>query len=131
LIVKVPGTRQLEASSEIVEYVDIYPTLCELAGLELPEHLQGDSFKDLLYDKEAKSDGVAICQWYAGITTIREDWFYTEWVNDNDSSYARMLYDHRIDPHENVNISEDALHAETIDDLSSEMRRSRAPNYFK
>ncbi|MCK5694594.1 MAG: sulfatase [Bacteroidales bacterium] len=131
LIVRVPGTQQLKESSEIVEYVDIYPTLCELAGLELPEHLQGDSFKDLLYDKEAKSDGVAICQWYAGITTIRENWFYTEWVNDNDSSYARMLYDHRIDPHENVNISEDPLHAETIDDLSSEMRRSRAPNYFK
>jgi hypothetical protein len=42
-----------------------------------------------------------------------------------------MLYDHRIDPAENTNISEDPLHAETIDDLSSEMRRSRAANYFK
>jgi len=131
LIVKVPGTKQLKASSEIVEYVDIYPTLCELAGLELPEHLQGDSFKDLLYDNKATSDGVAICQWYAGITTIRENWFYTEWVNDNDSSYARMLYDHKVDPDENLNISEDPLHAETIDALSAEMRHSRAPNYFK
>jgi len=131
LIVKVPGTQQLKESSEIVEYVDIYPTLCELAGLELPEHLQGNSFRDLLYDKEATSDGVAICQWFAGITTIRESWFYTEWVNDNDSSYARMLYDHRVDPDENLNISEDPVHAETIDDLSSEMRRSRAANYFK
>ncbi len=131
LIVKVPGTKQLGASSEIVEYVDIYPTLCELAGLELPEHLQGNSFKALLYDEEAASDGVALCQWYAGITTIREDWFYTEWVNDNDSSYARMLYDHRVDPAENTNISEDPEHAETIDALSAEMRRSRAPNYFK
>lgn len=131
LIVKVPGAKQLDVSSEIVEFVDIYPSLCELAGLELPGHLQGNSFKDLLYDEEAVSDGVAICQWYAGITTIRESWFYTEWVNDNDSSYARMLYDHRIDPAENVNISEKAIHAETIDALSAEMRRSRAPNYFK
>ena len=131
LIVKVPGAKQLGASSEIVEYVDIYPTLCELAGLELPEHLQGNSFRDLLYDQDAKSDGVAICQWFAGITTIRENWFYTEWVNDKDSSYARMLYDHRVDPAENVNISEDPSYAETIDDLSTEMRRSRAPNYFK
>ncbi len=131
LIVKVPGTKQPGASSEIVEYVDIYPTLCELAGLELPEHLQGNSFRDLLYDSEASSDGVAICQWFAGITTIRDNWFYTEWVNDTDSSYARMLYDHRIDPAENINISEDPVHAETIDALSTEMRRSRAPNYFK
>jgi len=131
LIVRVPGSKQVGSSSEIVEYVDIYPTLCELAGLEVPEHLEGASFRNLLFDPEAKSDGVAICQWFAGITTIRENWFYTEWVNDNDSSYARMLYDHRIDPDENMNISEDPAQAETIDALSAEMRRSRAPDYFK
>ena len=131
LIVKVPGTKQLGASSEIVEYVDIYPTLCELAGLELPEHLEGASFRNLLFDPEARSDGVAICQWYAGITTIRENWFYTEWVNENDSSYARMLYDHNVDSDENFNVSEDPKHEGTIDALSAEMRRSRAADYFK
>lgn len=131
LVLKVPGTDQVGATSEIVEYVDIYPTLCELAGLELPDHLQGNSFRELLFDPDATSDGVAICQWYAGITTIRENWFYTEWVNDRDSAYARMLYDHRVDPHENRNISEDPIHAETIDGLSAEMRRSRSPNYFR
>lgn len=131
LIMRVPGIKQVEASREIVEYVDIYPTLCELAGLELPGHLQGNSFRELLGDPGAKSDGVAICQWYAGVTTIRENWFYTEWINDNDSSYARMLYDHRIDPAEDFNISEDPRHAETISALSAEMRRSRAADYFK
>ena len=30
-------------SQAIVEFVDIYPTLCELAGLEMPSHLQGES----------------------------------------------------------------------------------------
>ena len=130
LIIRVPGVNQEKASAEIVEYVDIYPTLCELAGLELPEHLQGNSFRELLFDPDASSDGVAICQWFAGITTIRENWFYTEWIDDKDSAYARMLYDHRVDPDENVNISEDPIHAETIGELSGEMRRSRAPNYF-
>jgi arylsulfatase A-like enzyme len=131
LIIRVPGVEQVKASSEIVEYVDIYPTLCELAGLERPEHLQGNSFKDLLFDPEAKSDGVAISQWYAGITTIRDHWFYTEWINDQDSAYARMLYDHRSDPHENFNISGDPDHTATMESLSAEMRRSRAPEYFK
>ncbi len=131
LILKVPGTRQVASNTEIVEYVDIYPTLCELAGLDLPAHLQGKSFMDLLFDQEAESDGVAICQWYAGITTIREHWFYTEWVNDQDSAYARMLYDHRVDPGENVNISEREENGPVISDLSAEMRRSRAPNYFQ
>ena len=131
LIVVVPGTDQVKASDQVVEYVDIYPTLCELAGLELPVHLQGDSFKELLFDAEAVSDGVAICQWFAGVTTIRENWFYTEWISDSDSAYARMLYDHRVDPGENVNISEREEYSTVIDELSTEMRRSRAANYFR
>ena len=131
LILKVPGTQQVKASTQIVEYVDIYPTLCELTGLELPDHLQGDSFKDLLFDSEAVSDGVAICQWFAGVTTIRENWFYTEWISDSDSAYARMLYDHSVDPGENENISEQEEYGTVISDLSEEMRRSRAPNYFQ
>jgi len=131
LILKVPGTKQVKSTKEIVEYVDIYPTLCELAGLELPEHLQGTSFKDLLFQENATSDGVAVCQWYAGITTIRDSYFYTEWVNDEDQEYARMLYDHQVDPEENVNISELEKNQEVIRDLSAEMRRSRAENYFQ
>jgi iduronate 2-sulfatase len=131
LIVVVPGTEQVKASEQVVEYVDIYPTLCELAGLELPVHLQGNSFRELLFDEEATSDGVAICQWFAGVTTIRENWFYTEWISDSDSAYARMLYDHQVDPGENVNISVREEYNTVISDLSAEMRRSRAPNYFK
>ena len=121
----------MESEGTRIVVVDIYPTLCELAGLEVPEHLEGVSFRNILFNPEAKSDGVAICQWYAGITTISEKWFYTEWVTDSDSSYARMLYDHKVDPDENLNISEDPLHAETIEALSAEMRRSRTADYFK
>jgi len=113
-----------------VEYVDIYPTLCELAGLDLPGHLEGASFASLLSDPEATTDGVAVCQWYEGVTTIRDSWFYTEWIDDADSAYTRMLYDHRTDPGENVNISEEEAHEGIIENLSAEMRRSRAPNYF-
>ncbi|MEN8202748.1 MAG: sulfatase [Bacteroidota bacterium] len=131
LILKVPGTKQVKSTSEIVEYVDIYPTLCELAGLELPVHLQGRSFRNLLFDPSAQSDGVAICQWYAGITIIRDTYFYTEWVNDEDQEYARMLYDHSLDPDENVNISERGENQEIIRELSDEMRLSRAENYFR
>jgi iduronate 2-sulfatase len=85
----------------------------------------------LLFDPEASSDGVAICQWYAGITTIRDNWFYTEWINDADSAYARMLYDHGVDPDENMNISEHKDQAEVVGELSAQMRRSRAENYFR
>jgi hypothetical protein len=52
-------------------------------------------------------------------------------VNEEDQEYARMLYDHRVDPGENVNISEMEENQEVIRELSAEMRRSRAENYFK
>jgi hypothetical protein len=42
-----------------------------------------------------------------------------------------MLYDHMTDPGENFNISEDPDHAEIIQSLGVEMRRSRAPEYFR
>ncbi len=131
LILSVPGKEQVKATGEIVEYVDIYPTLCDLAGLVKPDHLQGTSFAELLFDPGAVSDGVAVSQWFAGITTIRGRYFYTEWVNDADSAYARMLYDHGTDPGENVNISGEPSAQEVVRQMSREMRRSRAPSYFQ
>jgi len=130
LILKVPGSEQVGSYPGIVEFVDIYPTLCELAGLELPDHLQGNSLMEMLFDPGADSDGVAVSQWFDGITAIRDHYFYTEWVDDNDSAYARMLYDHEVDPGENVNISEYPEQAATVEKMSHEMRRSRAENYF-
>ena len=51
LIVRFPSqVRPGRACPEIVESVDIFPTLCELAGLEIPNHVQGRSFLSLLGD---------------------------------------------------------------------------------
>ena len=37
-------------SNALVELVDMYPTLCDLAGVSLPAHLEGQSFAPLLSD---------------------------------------------------------------------------------
>tara|TARA_R110002049_G_scaffold308910_2_gene514835 strand:- start:6322 stop:7833 length:1512 start_codon:yes stop_codon:yes gene_type:complete len=131
LIIRVPGKDQVGSTNEIVEFVDIYPTLCKLAGLDLPNHLQGESFKDLLFDPNAKSDGIAISQMKSGVTTIKENFFYTEWIDDEDKSYARMLYDHNVDKDENYNISEQPKSASVVQELSNDMRNKRGENYFK
>ena len=43
LIISAPGYKSGQRVNSLAEMVDIYPTLCELAGLELPPHLQGKS----------------------------------------------------------------------------------------
>ncbi|MCF7849855.1 MAG: sulfatase [Kiritimatiellales bacterium] len=49
LIVSAPGQKAKGVASDaLVELVDMYPTLCELAGLPLPKHLNGKSFATLL-----------------------------------------------------------------------------------
>jgi iduronate 2-sulfatase len=53
LIVCPPGGRAEPAASDaLVELVDMYPTLCEMAGLPLPAHLEGRSFAPLIDDPD-------------------------------------------------------------------------------
>lgn len=69
----------------LVELVDIYPTLCQLAGVPLPEHLEGHSFVPLLDEpgrtwKQAafsQYPNPALREWAANPLSqgMRETWF--------------------------------------------------------
>lgn len=51
-----------KGTSAVVELVGIYPTLCDLAHLPKPSHLEGTSFAPLLDNPELPGDRVAISQ---------------------------------------------------------------------
>jgi len=51
-----------KTSEALVELIDMYPTLCELAGLELPKHLEGQSFKPLINNPNKKWKSAAFSQ---------------------------------------------------------------------
>jgi arylsulfatase A-like enzyme len=106
LLVKVPWKRPGMKVEALVESVDIYPTLCELAGLSLPFHLQGKSFSALL-DDPGLSWKEEVFYRHEGETILTKTHTYTEWIDyETGSTSARMLYNRSLDPEENTNIAE-------------------------
>ncbi|MDF1658974.1 MAG: sulfatase [Verrucomicrobiales bacterium] len=114
LIFRVPGAEGNGTPSHaIVEFVDIYPTLTEAAGIETPEGLEGRSLMPLISEPGADWDGYAITQILRPAddrletpvmgTSIRTDrWRYTEWA---EGAEGVELYDHWADPMEFDNLA--------------------------
>lgn len=106
LIVKVPHFKGGRATG-IVEFVDIFPTLCELCGISAPEkQLQGKSFVPILKNSEAKIKEYAFIQWKGGYNIVSERYSTTIWLK-GDSIVARMVFDHQSDAAENENRVDD------------------------
>jgi iduronate 2-sulfatase len=130
LLLSVPGMKHAGAHTDaLVEFVDVYPTLAELAGLPLPGHLEGTSFKPLLDDPKRRWKPAAFSQYPRGPRmgySMRTDRYrFTVWVGRADHSRidAIELYDHRGDPQENVNIAKLPENAELVKRLMEQWRR--------
>ena len=105
LIISSPDKKNNIKTEALVEFVDIFPSLCELARLEKPKQLQGKSFVPLMENPDLEWKKAVFSRYVRGESIKTKDFLYTEWFNDEQESVAMMLYDHRIDPEENVNIS--------------------------
>ncbi len=136
LLLSVPGMKNTGAKSNaIVEFVDIYPTLAELAGLPLPKHLEGVSFKPLLDNPQRPWKQAAFSQYprnagqssvgaLMGYSMRTERYRFTVWVGRDDHSKidAIELYDHQTDPQENTNIAKVPANAALVDKLMVQWR---------
>lgn len=82
LIVCAPGLRKPAGrAGGVVELLDIFPSLCELAGLPTPDGLDGSSFVPLLRapEREGKSAAYAEGIMYGGQAVITRDWLCLDW----------------------------------------------------
>jgi len=62
LIIVAPGLGKSIRTTSLTELLDVYPTLCELAGLPLPNHLQGKSLVPIMRDAGFQLHEAAITQ---------------------------------------------------------------------
>ena len=130
LILSAPGMAAGKTTPALVEFVDVYPTLAELAGLPLPAHLEGTSLAPLLIDPARPWKRAAFSQYPRAIEgrrlmgySMRTDRHrFTRWVDRSDPSKvdAVELYDHQTDPAENQNIAADPANAELVARLTKE-----------
>ena len=114
-IVRAPGLSKSGATSEaMVELIDVYPTLADLAGLKAPDHLQGASLRPLLshpdrLGKKKYAYSVVSRGPKLGYALRNQNWRYGKWPDGEE------LYDLRKDPQEKSNLAHGKGHKERLE----------------
>jgi uncharacterized sulfatase len=112
LVIAAPGVaRPGQPAARVVELVDVYPTLLELAGLPIPAPLDGVSLGPMLRDPGAgvREAALSVTERMAppfGRSLRTARWRYTLWPDGSEE-----LYDHERDPNETANLAGDPAHA--------------------
>lgn len=134
-----------------VSHLDVYPTLCELAGVEAPDWLQGSSLMPLVHGEAerlheaifAETTYHAAYQPQRAVRTERwkyirrfDDYEHPVLANCDDSDSKELLveagwgdqivpeeqlYDLVLDPAEGANLAEDPAHADSRDDMRARL----------
>lgn len=147
MIIAAPGIAATTANAS-TEFVDIFPTLCDLAGVKIPDVLDGKSLKPLM-DKSAQSvKDFSISQYprsgtkseterqgYAsskvmGYSLRDKRYRYTIWLGNDFKStqpynenlvIGTELYDYDKDPNETINVADEASYKGVAKDLKAKM----------
>jgi N-sulfoglucosamine sulfohydrolase len=132
LIIAAPDFPHDQQTLALVEAIDIYPTLAELAGLNPPSDLEGRSMVPLLCEPDLEWKTAAMSQFHRpvdyslkpddlrtmGYTIRTARYRYVEWHNCRTHGIeARELYDHETDPVESINLANHPEHAKRIAEL--------------
>jgi arylsulfatase A-like enzyme len=114
-----------------VEFVDIFPTLCELTGINIPAKLDGVSLFASMQNNNTVAQDFAVSQYprtdKMGYSIRTERYRYTVWydwknrVLDRSKVYATELYDYEKDPLETVNVANENDYEVVSADLKKKM----------
>ena len=123
LIVSAPGFPPGTRSSALVEIVDIFPTVAELTGGQVPASCDGLSLTEVMRNPRKALRPFALSQYprgkLMGYSLRDERWRYTEWVDmESRQLVTQELYDHRETQTPTRNLAADPDHAEWVATLS-------------
>lgn len=130
LIIAAPGKMTGKSTEALVQTVDLYPTLCALAGLEPPAGLPGKNLVPILDDTNRRVQDAVFHVYPRGtpggpglgraVRTAR--YRYVEWrAWKSGEVVGRELYDYEADPAETVNLAERPEHAAAVTELAARL----------
>jgi arylsulfatase A-like enzyme len=124
LIWVAPGvTKPGGVCARTVDFMSLYPTLAELAGIPIPPHVQGRSLRELLVDPQAPWEHPALTTFGFQNHAVRaEGWRYIRYSNGGEE-----LYDEAADPFEWTNLAADPKFADRKKDLARWLPKENAP----
>ncbi len=133
LMIAAPGLKTAgQSSEELAELLDLFPTLCELADIDIPKFVQGTSLLPNLMDVSVKVNRAAFSQYYRnwegkeymGYAMRTDSYRFVEWRDfQTGEPTALELYDHRKDHAETANIAKTAS-PELLDRLKTQLLES-------
>jgi arylsulfatase A-like enzyme len=109
-----------KTTKSLVETVDLFPTLCELAGLQPPKAIQGKSLKPLFAKPEASFRSSVYVRYGQADAVLTEQFAYTRFETQ---AGGEMLFDHSVDPEENKNLADAAGYVPNVRHLSELLDR--------
>ncbi|MEA2067748.1 MAG: sulfatase [Verrucomicrobiota bacterium] len=129
MILSAPGFRPGQRTKALVEYVDVFPSLCEAAGVDVPDYLEGNSVMPLLKDPSRKWKAAAFSQYprgwpkakFEGYSIRTDRYHYVQWRELDGSFKDHELYDHKNDPIESVNVVNDPEYKSVVEKLKKQM----------
>ncbi len=116
---------QTQACNRPVELLDMYPTIVDHMGYDVPSALEGKSLVPLMNDPSVEWNKPAISQVIHsrgaafGFSLRNQRWRYTEWKK---GEAGRELYDHANDPDEVINLAENPEYAALVEKLSAQLK---------
>ena len=134
LIVIAPGYKGNQKTESPTEFVDVFPTLCQLTGLKIPGQLEGTSLVPILKNPGAEIKQFAMSQFpragnKMGYSLRTKRFRYTQWLpwskNTGIKSYTPIaveLYDYEKDPQEKVNLAGNIEYKNEVKKLAGMMK---------
>jgi iduronate 2-sulfatase len=128
LIIKTPENQTGRIEQSFTELIDVYPTICNLAGIPTPDDCEGKDLSAWLKNANTAPHPYAISQYkrsrktggdVIGYSVKNTGFRYTEWINSETKKVvASELYNHNLDPDENTNVVENPEYKSNIEELS-------------